>query len=49
MGPDLAALTEAGRHELASAMADRIEPYAMPEGGHRIPFRSYRLEAHLLE
>ncbi len=27
-------------------MEDRIEQYAMPEGGHRIPFRSYRLEAH---
>lgn len=46
-GPTLAALTDRERHELASAMADRIEPHAMPEGGYRIPFRSYRLEAHL--
>lgn len=45
-GPTLAGLTEAGRHELASAMMIRVEPYATLEGGHRIPFRSYRLEAH---
>ncbi len=44
-GPTLAALTDAGRQELASAMAVRIEPYALPGGGHRIPFRSYRLRA----
>ena len=29
-GPTLAALTDAGRQELASAMTDRIEPYATP-------------------
>jgi len=48
-GPTLAALTDAGRHELASAMAVRIGPYARSEGGHRIPFRSYRLEARVRE
>ncbi len=46
-GPTLAKLTDAEQQELGSAMAVRLEPYAMPEGGHRIPFRSYRLEAHL--
>jgi ubiquinone/menaquinone biosynthesis C-methylase UbiE len=46
-GPTVAALTDAGRRDLASAMAERVEPYAMPDGGHRIPFRSYRLEARL--
>lgn len=44
-GPSLAALTDSGREELASAMAERIEPYTTPEGGHRIPFRSHRLRA----
>jgi ubiquinone/menaquinone biosynthesis C-methylase UbiE len=44
-GPTLAALTDAGRHELASAMTDRMEPYAVPGGSHRIPFGSYRLAA----
>ena len=44
-GPTLASLTDAGRQELAAAMADRIEPYATPAGGHRIPFRSHRLRA----
>ncbi len=44
-GPTLTALTDLGRQDLASAMTDRIKPYAMPEGGHRIPFRSYRLRA----
>ena len=29
-GPTLAALTDAGRHELVSAMANRLEPYATP-------------------
>jgi ubiquinone/menaquinone biosynthesis C-methylase UbiE len=48
-GPALAALSDAGRQELASAMAVRIEPYARSEGGHRIPFRSYRLGAHVPE
>ncbi len=46
-GPSLAALSDAARHELASAMADAIRLYAMPDGSYRIPFRSYRLEAHL--
>ena len=44
-GPTLAALTDAARQELASTMTNRIQPYAT-NGGHRIPFRSYRLEAH---
>ncbi len=48
-GPTLAALTDARRQELASAMAARMEPYARSEGGHRIPFRSYRLEARVRE
>jgi ubiquinone/menaquinone biosynthesis C-methylase UbiE len=47
--PTLTALTDTGRQELVSAMAARIEPYAMPDGGHRIPFRSYRLHARVLE
>lgn len=46
-GPTLAALTDVGRQELSSAMASRIEQYATPGGGHRIPFRSHRLEARL--
>lgn len=46
-GPTLAALTDAGRQQLASAMADRLEPYATPEGGHRLWFRSYRLQARV--
>ena len=45
-GPTLAALTDAARQELASTMTDRIQPCTRPDGGHRIPFRSYRLEAH---
>ncbi len=45
--PTLAALTDTARQELASAMAARIEPYAIPDGGHRIPFRSYRLHARV--
>ena len=45
-GPTIAALTTPQRDALASAMKARIEPYAMPAGGYRIPFRSYRLEAH---
>ena len=45
-GPTLAALSDAEQQELASEMTDRLTPYALPEGGHRIPFRSYRLEAH---
>lgn len=48
-GPTLAALTDAERQQLASAMAARIEPYAVPDGGHRIPFRSHRLEARISE
>lgn len=48
-GPTLTALTDAGRQELASAMSLRIEQYAMPNGGHRIPFRSYRLRASVPE
>ncbi len=44
-GPTLATLTDAGRQELAATMADRLESYATPEGGHRLPFRSYRLRA----
>ena len=28
-------------------MAARVEEYALPGSGHRIPFRSYRLEARL--
>lgn len=46
-GPTLAALTDAGRRELASAMTERLEPYATPEGGHRLPFRSHRLRARV--
>ena len=48
-GPALAALTDAGRQELATAMAVRIESYARSDGGHRIPFRSFRLEARVPE
>jgi SAM-dependent methyltransferase len=48
-GPTLAALTDAGRQELASAMTVRIEPYATPDGRHRIPFRSHRLQARIPE
>ena len=48
-GPTLAALTDAARQELASKMTNRIQPYAKPDGGHRIPFLSYRLEAHAPE
>ncbi len=44
-GSTVAALTDAGRQEVASAMVDRIEPCATPEGGHRLPFRSRRLQA----
>lgn len=44
-GPTLAALSDARRRELTSAMASRIEPHASPDGGHRIPFRSHRLRA----
>lgn len=44
-GPTLARLTDAGRQELAAMMADRLVSYAAPEGGHRLPFRSYRLRA----
>ncbi len=44
-GPTLAALTDPERQELASAMALRMQLYARPEGGHRIPFRSFRLQA----
>ncbi len=46
-GPALAALPDDGRYELASAMADKIQRYATPDGGHRLPFRSYRLQAHV--
>ncbi len=46
-GPSLTTLTDGGRHALASAMTDRIQPYATPEGGHRLPFRSHRLRAHV--
>lgn len=46
-GPTLAALPDTGRQELAAAMAHRIQPYATPEGGHRLPFRSHRLRAHV--
>jgi ubiquinone/menaquinone biosynthesis C-methylase UbiE len=45
-GPTLAAATDAARQELASTMTNRIQPYARRDGGHRIPFRSYRLEAN---
>lgn len=45
-GPTLAALTDAARHELAAAMIGRIKPYASPHGGHSLPFRSHRLQAH---
>jgi hypothetical protein len=44
-GPTLATLTDAGRHELASAMANRLEAHTTPDGGHRLPFRSHRLRA----
>ena len=46
-GPTLAALTDAGRQELASAMMNRLEPYETPDGGHRLPFRSHRLRARV--
>jgi ubiquinone/menaquinone biosynthesis C-methylase UbiE len=46
-GPTLAALTDAGRDGLASAMVDRMEPYATRDGGYRIPFRSHRLRARV--
>jgi hypothetical protein len=46
-GPTLAALSDTGRQELASAMADRMQPYATPEGGHRLPFGSHRLRARV--
>lgn len=46
-GPTLAALTEAGRQDLAAAMTARLEPFATPEGGHRLPFRSHRLRARV--
>ncbi len=46
-GPTLSALTDTARQELVSAMTDRIQPYARADGGHRIPFRSHRLEAHV--
>ena len=44
-GPIVAALSDAGRRELTVAMTARMQPYARPEGGHRIPFRSFRLAA----
>lgn len=44
-GSALAGLTDAERHELASAMTARLAPYATPDGGHRIPFCSHRLHA----
>ena len=44
-GPTLTALTDAGRGELASAMADRMQPYKTPDGAHRLLFRSHRLQA----
>ncbi len=44
-GPTLATLTDDGRRELADKMAARISEYSTPGVGHRIPFRSYRLEA----
>jgi ubiquinone/menaquinone biosynthesis C-methylase UbiE len=46
-GPTIAALTDSGRDELASAMVDRIEPHATRDGGYRIPFRSHRLRARV--
>ncbi len=46
-GPSLAALTDARRQKLAAAMADRLESYTTPEGGHRLPFRSHRLQARV--
>ena len=46
-GPTLAALTDAERQGLASAMADRIQPYSTPAGAHRLPFRSHRLRARV--
>jgi ubiquinone/menaquinone biosynthesis C-methylase UbiE len=46
-GPTLAALNDAGRHKLVVAMLDRLEPRATPDGGHRLPFRSHRLQAHV--
>jgi ubiquinone/menaquinone biosynthesis C-methylase UbiE len=46
-GPTVAALTDTGRQELAAAMAARFEPYTTPEDGHRLPFRSHRLRAHV--
>jgi ubiquinone/menaquinone biosynthesis C-methylase UbiE len=47
-GPTLATLTDARRQQLASAMSDRLEPYATSEGTHRIPFRSHRLRASVI-
>jgi ubiquinone/menaquinone biosynthesis C-methylase UbiE len=44
-GPTLAALTEQEQHDLVSTMTTRMLPYALPGAGHRIPFRSHRLEA----
>lgn len=44
-GPTLAGLTDTDRRELAEVMETRMDKYAI-EGVHRIPFGSYRLEAH---
>lgn len=46
-GPTLAALSEQQLHDLVATMTTRMSPYAVPGGGHRIPFRSYRLAARL--
>lgn len=47
-GPTLAALTDTDRLELARAMETRLDEYAV-NGVHRVPFGSYRLEAHAPE
>ena len=46
-GPTLATLSDTDRHKLVVAMLDRLEPHATPDGGHRLPFRSHRLQAHV--
>ncbi len=44
--PALDRLTDAARGDLVSAMKTKMEQYVEPDGGHCVPFRSYRLEAH---
>lgn len=44
-GPLLGNLTEVRRTRLVNAMVERLEPFTTTTGGHRIPFRSHRLES----